>query len=81
MQYHQVYVPSENIYVGFDPLELPNFLHFDRDQWSHDDGDEEPKDKVGPSLFQKGSWKDADVEEIPYKYQLNQKQSPLSLIQ
>ena len=83
MQYRQVFVPQENIYIGFDALDLPqsNFLHFDRDQWSHNNEDGVPTNKFGPSLFQKGSWNDAQVDDIPHHQVLSQKQAPIALLQ
>ena len=73
MQHHQAFVPQENIYIQFQPLDIEPFLHFDRDIFSNDRSGE----SLGPSLFQKGSWKNAEVDTTP----IPQSASPLALYQ
>ena len=75
MQHHHAFVPSENVYIQFNPLDIMPFNHFNRDIFSNEDESE----SNGPSLFQKGSWKNAEVDEAPIQA-MTQKSLPQSLM-
>ena len=75
MQHHHAFVPSENVYLQFSPLDIMPFNHFNRDVFSNEDSTE----SNGPSLFQKGSWKNAEVDEAPI--QAMTQKAPVALMQ
>ena len=55
--YFQVNIPEENMFIGFDPLEITQLLHYDKEAMiAHNQNDKEPKEfGQYQSIFQKAA--------------------------